>query len=297
MAQRARERREQAIAEGKEPEPLPNPFKITLNGGDINPEKGVAMEFEMPLSSVDQTALKLTTGDSTNIQEFPVSMVRDSVDVRKWRLEAPWLPAMRYRLLILPGALRDVAGNQNDSITRTFQVPEIDRVGTINIEVVGKTPESEYVVQLTDEGGIRVIDEKRHVKTGTISFGYLSPGKVRVKVIEDVSGNGEWNTGNLVNRSQPERVELWALKEEEPTITVRAGWIEDVKIDMAELFAPITTQSLWQRLEREDAARLEKLMEEVTRRREERARQERQGQRQSAGSMMQGATGLSLPGL
>lgn len=296
---RERERRERDLAEGREVDSLPNPFKVTVPAsGEINPEKGVTVEFDYPLSSFDRQQISLTHGDSTNMRQVPIRFVQDTVSIRKWRLEAPWTQGERYRLFIPPGTLRNVAGQTNDSIVRAYDVMQADKFATVVVKVTGKTPESEYVVQLTDGGGNRVIDEKRHVRTGEVTFGFVSAGEVRLKILEDADGNGEWSTGNLVNRAQPERVEFYVDKDNEQTFTVRAGWIENKEADMNAIFAPITPESVWEKLQREEAVRLEKLIEAITKAREDRLRREQEGTGGvSAGSMFQGATGLNLPGL
>ncbi len=296
---REREKREREAEEGKEQEPLPNPFKITMPTGRINPDKGMTIEFEYPLSiwSNNLGGISLTTGDSTDMVQIPVNMVPDTVSVRKWHLQADWAPGMRYRLFIPPRTFIDVAGQTNDSITQAYETPVENTVGTVVVEVIGKTPESEYVVQRTDESGNRVLDEKRHVKTGTVRFGYVNPSEVRLKILEDIDGNGEWNTGNLVKRMQPERVEFYVEDPDKPSITVRAGWIENKKVDMNELFAPITIESVKDKLQREEAVRLEKLREAIIKAREERLRREREGTGGgSAMDFMQSATGLNIPG-
>ncbi len=296
--QRERERRERDIAEGREVEPEVNPFQVTLANGDLNPGKGLVAEFEYPLSWVDQSMITLTRGeDSTNMRRVAMTMKRDSVEVRKWRIQSNWAPGERYRLVIPKGAMRNVAGQTNDSIVRAYEVPEAGRMSTITVSLQGKTPQSEYVIQLTDASGSRVIDEKLHARTGEYTFNYVMPGEVRLKIIEDDNGNGEWNTGNLVSRAQPERVEFYADAPGELSFTVRAGWQERKTLDMNQIFAPITIESIRAKLAEEEEVRLDKLREDLARARQERARQEREGQGgSSAMDMMQGATGLNLPG-
>lgn len=291
---REREKRERDIEEGKEPEPIPNPFRITMPSGTVNPELGLDMEFGMPLSYVDYAALSMTAGEDTaNMFQVPVRMVQDTAYVRKWRIEAEWEEGELYRLFIPPGALRDVAGQTNDSITRAYEVPLANEVGTVTVNVVGKTPTSEYVVQLTDETGSRIIAERRHVTTGQVQFRYITPGEVRIKVLEDTDGSGEWNTGNLVKRMQPERTEFYVDNPDKPMMTIRGGWVETKTVDMNELFKPITIESVREKLRREEEVRLEKLREDIKKMREERAKREREGQGgASAMDFMQSATGL-----
>lgn len=292
---REREKRERDVAEGRTVEPEPNPFKVTYTQGELKPQEGIRLEFESPLVAVDLNAVTLSAGDTTHMEPIAFKMLSDTMALRKWRVEAEWEPGKRYRFFVPPGALRNAAGQLNDTIVQAYEIPAAARLATLAVDVVGKTPESEYIIQLTDEGGSRILDEVRHARTGRHTFHYVTPGKVRLKITEDVNANGEWNTGNLVARSQPERVEFYFEKGSDPAITVRAGWDETKTVDMNILFAPITIESVRERLAKQEEARLVKLREFLQRQREERARREAQGTGgQSAGSMIQGATGFSF---
>lgn len=292
---RAREKREKDIAAGRTVEPEPNPFKVTLTQGELKPQQGLRMEFGYPLAEIDTAAVELTAGDTTRMAPLPHRLVRDTMELRKWRVEAEWTPGRRYRLYIPPGALRDAAGQRNDSIVQAYEIPAATRMATLNVDIVGKTPTSEYIIELTDEGGSTVLDAVNHARSGRHTFRYVTPGKVRLRITEDINANGVWNTGNLTLRSQPERVEFFFDKGGEPSFTVRAGWDETRTLDMNVIFAPITIESVRERLAREEEARLVKLREEWVRNREERRRREQQGVGgQSAGSMIQGAMGTSF---
>jgi hypothetical protein len=51
-----------------------------------------------------------------------------------------------------------------------------------------------------------------------IEFPNLPPQTYQIRIIEDINGNGRWDTGNLAQHKQPERVLLQSL---EP---LRAAW-------------------------------------------------------------------------
>jgi hypothetical protein len=278
--QRERERlekeAERAAEQGVAPPAAANPFKYTMNQSTVNPGGRLKIGFDLPLASIDSTVLRLTSGEAAASKTVPVRMVRDTAELRTWWIEAPWTGGEKYDLTIPAAALRDISGLTNDSIGRRIDVPRADQMGTVRVEVAGLTPESEYIVELTSETG-SPLEVRRHVRTETVEFAYVTPGKVRLKITEDTNGNGEWNTGNLVSRSQPERVEFFMNEPGEPSFDVRAGWVETKKIDMGELFAPMTIEALWKRLESEEAVRLEKLIEDLAKRLEEKRRQEAQG--------------------
>ena len=63
--------------------------------------------------------------------------------------------------------------------------------------------------------------------------------------IEDKNGNGKWDTGNVVERRQPERAEIYANDEGEDTFATKTNWEVEFSIDMNRVFAPVTMESLF----------------------------------------------------
>ena len=91
---------------------------------------------------------------------------------------------------------------------------------------------------------------------GVAEFYYLKPEKYYMRLIVDRNGNGKWDTGNVVERRQPERAEIYANDEGEDTFATKANWEVEFSIDMNTLFAPVTMESLSRTLEEREAQRL-----------------------------------------
>lgn len=283
-----------AVEEGREPPKLPNPFKYTLGGsGNVNPEKNIDISFDYPLSRIDTAAIALTQGTGGDSRTVAFTLTRDTMNLRKYTLAAAWNPGQEYLLTIPPGALTDVAGQMNDSITRKFEIMDPAKYARLNVAVEGKTAGSTYVLQLQDESG-KELNEIRGAVTGSYTFNYVPPGKVRVSVIEDLNNNGVWDTGNLVERRQPERTEIYMHAPGNPLIETKADWNVDITIDMKVLFAPVTMQQLIEKLREQEVVRLQKLREDAEKRRKEQAKQRSKGG--SATDVMRGS-GLSIPGI
>jgi uncharacterized protein (DUF2141 family) len=58
-----------------------------------------------------------------------------------------------------------------------------------------------------------------------VEFAFLPPREFLLKVIEDLNGNGKWDTGNYLEHRQPEEVFYY----KEP-IKVRSNW--DIEVSM-----------------------------------------------------------------
>ncbi|MFR8224385.1 MAG: hypothetical protein ACLU9X_07335 [Alistipes shahii] len=103
----------------------------------------------------------------------------------------------------------------------------------------GRDDGTKYIVQLLD-GNNALKQERRDVTTGDIRFNYVPAGEIKFRVIEDRNGNGKWDSGNVVERLQPERAEIYANDQGEDTFATKTNWEIEFSMDMNRIFAPVT---------------------------------------------------------
>ena len=254
---RERERRkaEEAGEEWQEPEEE-NPFGYQLSlSGDINPEKGLAVDFDYPVVRLDSAAVRLVAVDA-NEQErpVPVRLVRDTAMLRRWHIRADWKPASTYRLTIPAGAVTDLAGYSNDSLVGNYTTLDPDKYATVKIAVQARDPQKRYIIQLLNGNSMQ--QEKRDVTAGPVQFNYVPAGEIKFRVIEDTNGNGRWDTGNVVERRQPERAEFYLNDKGEDSFATKVNWEIEFAMDMDALFAPMNMETLQRRLDEQELQRL-----------------------------------------
>lgn len=254
--ERDRRKAEAAGEEWVEPK-KPNPFAYKLSlTGEVNPENSLSIDFDYPLVRLDSAALLLTlTQPDNSIEDIPVRLVRDTALLRRWHVEAPWKTGGQYTLTIPKDAITDVAGFSNDSIVGKYTVLDPEKFATLNVHVTGKDDNAKYIIQLLD-GNNALKQEKRDVTTGDWQFKYVPAGEIKFRIIEDINGNGKWDTGNVVQRLQPERAEIFANDEGEDTFATKTNWEQDIVMDMNRIFAPVTMESLSRLLNEREAQRL-----------------------------------------
>lgn len=271
--ERERRKAEEAGEEWVEPE-KPNPFAFKLPlSGEVNPEEHLTVEFDYPLARLDSAAVLLTTtGERNQVEDVPVHFVRDTAQLRRWFIRAPWKSAGQYTLTIPAGAITDIAGFSNDSIVGRYTVYDPEKFATVTIHVTGRDDGTKYIVQLLD-GNNSLKQEKRDVTTGDVQFNYVPAGEIKFRIIEDRNGNGKWDTGNVVERRQPERAEIYANEEGEDTFATKTNWEIEFSMDMNRIFAPVTMESLSRMLDERELQRLrreaEKLAKEGPKKRDE----------------------------
>ncbi len=253
--ERERRRAEEAGEEWTEPrKPSPFAFKLPLNG-EINPENHLTVDFDYPLARLDSAAMLLTLLKADNsVEDVPVRFVRDTALLRRWYVRAPWKPEGQYTLTIPAGAITDVAGFTNDSIVGKYTVLDPEKFATVKIDVRGREG-MQYIVQLLDGSG-SLKQERRGVVSGPVRFNYVSPGEIKFRVIEDLNGNGKWDSGDVVARRQPERAEMFVDEQGGETFATKANWDIEFTMDMPRIFAPVTMQSLSRLLDERELQRL-----------------------------------------
>lgn len=289
--ERERERLEKAKAkaeaEGKEwREPYrPSEFKLVKPSGkaEVNPEEDLEFEFATPLTRFDSTSFELLSwSEKKDTLRERITFRADSINPRKWRMHSRWLPEREYQLYIPTDALADITGEGNDSLKLNLTVADIDKFATLKLNVIPRTQGAVYVVQLLDASN-KLLRELRDIGEGNHTVNYVPAGDMRIRIIEDMNGNGKWDSGNMVERRQSERAEFYKNEKEEELFTTKTGWEFEFAFDMAKIFAPVTMEELIERLDKREMVRL--IQEEERRRKAAAAAANEDGHNHGSGGM------------
>lgn len=131
-----------------------------------------------------------------------------------------------YAINIPPGAFKDIFGLRNDTLQLLFRSKSVSDYGTVAVQVKLSDSGKNYLLQLIDEKE-NVFRQSVINSDTTLNYDYLSPRTYRLKMIEDNNNNHEWDTGNYMQKRQPERVFYYR-----ENLTVRANWDVEVTWDM-----------------------------------------------------------------
>lgn len=126
---------------------------------------------------------------------------------------------------------------------------------------------------------------QKDVVSGRYEFKYMPEGAVRVRITEDLNGNGVWDSGDLIARRQPERVGVYVSELGDQNIPTKANWEMDVDLDMNRIFAPVTIQSVIERIEQQDMMLARKFIEQRAEKAKQASQRDRDGGESSGGSM------------
>lgn len=166
-----------------------------------------------PLVAFDKSRIELLDKDSINV-DFDTKY-------DKWNQNFEILfekeENQKYYLNILPDAVTDFFEGTNDTIKETLTTRNYSDFGNLRV-ALQNIEEFPVIVQLTDDKGV-VLAEVYSEEESTVEFLYLNPAIYNLRAIYDSNKNKIWDTGNFLQKIQPEKVIYYPEK-----IDVRANW-------------------------------------------------------------------------
>ncbi|MBN2807646.1 MAG: Ig-like domain-containing protein [Prolixibacteraceae bacterium] len=191
---------------------------ITSNNFDLN--KMIQLEAPSPVAVFDSTMLTFMKLLNDSVKEpvsFSFKVLENSN--RKYIISYEPEEATRYQLVIDSGLVQTRSGIPNKVFDEVFKTQKADYYGTAIIDISGI--EGQAILQLLQHSNNETIVAEQKVEPGTktITFAYLRPASYRLKLIEDLNGNGRWDTGNLDQRQQPEPVYYY-----QNVLNVKSNW-------------------------------------------------------------------------
>jgi hypothetical protein len=207
-----------------QPAEKPKPKKIPKLAYSDNARGGfpfysdIHFEFKTPIKDWDPTKIKIlrqrdTIVDTLNAQAY----FTDSVYQMHLVIPTKFKEYKKYGVFIPDSCFFDIYGVTQDTISKMFVTTEMREYGSLALTI--NYPENHpLIVQLLNEKD-NVVFQTIITKSGKIDYPYLKPGKYRLKAIEDENGNGKWDTGDYMQKRQPEKV--FFIKQ---LIGIRANW-------------------------------------------------------------------------
>lgn len=195
--------------------------KLPLDSLQLRSNIGRSFGFEdtfsilanTPITELDSSKIALFIGDSIS---SPFSFALDTLE-NKIDFDFVIEPKQSYSFELMPGAITDFFGIQNDSLNYRFSTGSYTDFGNLRVNI-GGVVRYPIIIQLTDESGTTK-SELFARQPKQFEFNNLEPGNYMIRVIFDENGNGIWDTGSYLNKIQPE--EVWYSQE---IIDMRANW-------------------------------------------------------------------------
>jgi len=167
-----------------------------------------------PFLEVDFSRFRLVEGEDTLIPDMDIY---DPAG-RMFRLNHKLKEQTSYTLLLPDSVLTDLMGRSNDSTEFSFSTNSYENYGLYKVHIVNESQYDQLVIQLLTEEELVVRESIIH-QEATIDWDLLNPSKYIIKAFADINHNGKWDTGDFLEKIQPEPVVYFL-----GVLEVREGW-------------------------------------------------------------------------
>jgi len=186
-------------------------FKLQLNADNETVEQlGVRVTSALPVIQVNRDSILLfETNPKGQVSGKKYRFEQDTSDIRRFIItpDEALIRGYDYELKIAQGCFVNLDNLPNEKASAKFKVPQAEDLSLLEIRLTGI--EDRYIVDLTDEKGTKVLRTYTVDKPVPLIFPYLKAGRYMIRITCDKNRNGYADTGNLLNRKQPEVVRFY----------------------------------------------------------------------------------------
>ena len=213
-------------------------FKLTTTVSDETVEMdGVTLSSALPVKNIIQDSISLTEKNpkgQTFLKKF--SFEQDTMDIRTYHIrpEDALIKGYEYLLRIPQGTFTNLDKLPNALEEIKFQIPGGEDLCILTLNL--KNVDNQYIVEVLDESGKTVVRKTTVAGDKSIEFKYMKPGKYMVRLSRDANGNGTVDTGNLLEKRQPEIVKFYATSPESNILEIPESCDIEQDLDIKEIF-------------------------------------------------------------
>jgi uncharacterized protein (DUF2141 family) len=193
-----------------------------LENGMVNPNKNLKLNFNLPIENIDLNKIELLE-DSIPRKGF--TLEKDSSNMLAYIFKYPWKKNEKYILKINDGAITGIFNSKNKDLTKSFTLANPDDYGTLLLKIEVPDTTKNYILQIVNSKKDQVISSERIFKSTKIKISNYRVGNYFARIVYDENKNGVWDTGNIRNGLQPEKI--WFAPGEFP---IKANWDRTVDI-------------------------------------------------------------------
>ena len=162
----------------------------------------ISVTFNEPVLDINKEMFFLDQKIDTVWNTVDFDFFPDSTNSLNYFIRRPWKYGEEYRIEVDSAAIHCLYGKWNDFFTGEFKIKKEDEYGYLYLNINGV--DTTAFVELLSSGDAPV--RKAKVKDGGVLFMDLKPDKYYARIVIDTNGNGVWDTGNYIEKRQPEEV-------------------------------------------------------------------------------------------
>lgn len=186
-----------------------------IEGKALNPNKPLKISFNFPIDSINTSKISLLE-DSVVRTGFTIQ--KDSADLLSYIVKYPWKQKKNYELKFEAGAVTAIFNTKNKEFIKNFDLASKDDYGTLTVKIVTPERNKSYILEVVDANKF-IANTLVVTRDTTVTFANYKAGKYWLRITYDTNKNGVWDSGDVSQQLQPEKV--WNEPKE---LSIRALW-------------------------------------------------------------------------
>jgi hypothetical protein len=158
--------------------------------------------FSEPVREFDPKKIRIRQKVDTLWEARTFPMVKDTLNPRIFYINNDWTYGREFQIIVDSAAIFSIYDKWNDSTSVQFKFKEQEEYVNIYMKILGG--EGNGFGELLNNSDIAIRTSVLY--DGELVFENLNPGKYYLRYIEDLNGNGKWDTGDYARHLQPEKV-------------------------------------------------------------------------------------------
>ncbi|HIZ87209.1 MAG TPA: Ig-like domain-containing protein [Candidatus Coprenecus pullistercoris] len=184
-------------------------YKVDATAENID-QNGIVITFESPMVTTPFDSVTIVAKNTREqISDAPFTVEKDTADIKKFilRLKDKLVPGYEYTLRVPDSLFMDIDGIYCDSLVQKFSLPQDEKLSSLTVDA--RNVHEKYLVELVDENRTKIYRSYSIDSAAVLEFPYLKAAKYSIRITEDKNGNGQVDTGDLLERKQPEKVRMY----------------------------------------------------------------------------------------
>ncbi|MDV7186246.1 Ig-like domain-containing protein [Lutibacter sp. TH_r2] len=189
-------------------------LKIDNSGSNLHLLDTFHLKSNTPIASFNKAYITLSKPKDSSIVNYEAFL---SENKQKLFFNFEKENDTQYKLELLPEAVTDMFSMVSDSLNFSFKTKKPEDFGKLFLNFTG-TYKNAIIVELLDKNE-KLIRIQKLNEPKEITFLLLDPKTYFIRVTLDENKNGKWDTGNFLEKQQPEKI-IYFKKE----LIIRANW-------------------------------------------------------------------------
>ena len=194
------------------------------NNGTMDLTDRLQLIASQPIQSDDMSKIIFLEQIDTLKKPVVFTYTRDSLNIRKSWIDWKLKEDSKYHLILDSMSFTSIYGVNNDSTGISFTTQKEEYYSII--EITFDSIPCPLIVQALKGDKEDIVKQVRLTEGKVVTIDYLKPDKYKLKLIYDRNGNGKWDTGDYLQKIQPEKVEYYSEPEiiTNSSVTIELQW-------------------------------------------------------------------------